>query len=393
MLLTTLIAPDNHFALLAILAAVAWLGVTGDRRGWFKKLSGILVAMSISAVLATVGLIPAASNEQVPVAVYGGILQYFVLLAIPLLLLNVNLKKIKAESGRMLGIFLIGMVGVILGGIVAGLVVPLPHTDAWKLGGILTGTYIGGSMNFMALSTMYGYTSSPLFPSAVMADNIMTNVYLFILLLLPGLRWLANKFAPWQETPEPAPVAVSEKATASISLTEKLLCCLALSAAITALGSWLGGSVQQLTGSDTKLSVLFVTLIAVTLANLFPRWLRPLQEVAFDAGLFMLYMFLAVVGTNADFRQLLSTAPQVFAMVGIIMGIHLLVVLVFGKIFKYSLYEIGLSSCANISGPPVCVPLAAAYKTKSLVTPVILVAILGYAVGNMAGFLVGWVLR
>jgi uncharacterized membrane protein len=393
MMLDTLIAPDNHFALLATLAAVAWLGVTGDRRGWFKKLSGILVAMSISALLASVGLIPAASNERVPVAVYGGILHYFVLLAILLLLLNVNLKKIKAESGRMLGIFLIGAAGVMVGGIVAGLVVPLPHTDAWKLGGILTGTYIGGSMNFMALSTLYGYTSSPLFPSAVMADNILTNVYLFILLLLPGLRWLAAKFVPWREAPAPEPAALAEASATSFSLTEKLLCCLALSAAITALGNGLGGYVQQLTGSDTKLSVLLVTVLAVLLANLFPRWLRPLQEVAFDAGLFMLYMFLAVVGTNADFRQLLSTAPQVFAMVGIVMGIHLLVVLVLGKLFRYSLHEIGLSSCANISGPPVCVPLAAAYKTPSLVTPVILVAVLGYALGNVAGFLVGWLLR
>jgi uncharacterized membrane protein len=390
----TWIAADNHFALLALLAAVAWLGVTGDRRNWFKKVSGILIAMTLSAVLASLKIIPAASNEQVPAPVYGGILQYFVLLAIPLLLLNVNLKKIWAESGRMLGIFFIGAAGVMVGGIIAGLVVPLPHTDAWKLGGILTGTYIGGSMNFMAISTMYDYTSSPLFPSAVMADNILTNVYLFILLLMPSVGWLAKKFVPWrEETQAPVEAAVTVEAGNAISLTEKLLLGLALAAAITALGNWLGGYVQQLTHSDTKLSVLFVTLIAVTLANLFPRWLQPLQTVAFETGLFMLYIFLAVVGTNADFGQLLSTAPQVFLMVGIIMAVHLVIVLIFGRLFKYSLYEIGLSSCANISGPPVCVPLAAAYQTKSLVTPVVLVAVLSYAMGNMAGFLVGWVLR
>lgn len=295
----------------------------------------------------------------------------------------------------MLGIFFIGAAGVVAGGLVAGLVVPLPHTDAWKLGGILTGTYIGGSMNFMALSNMYNYTSNPLFASAVAADNIMTNVYLFLLLLLPGWSWVAKRFVPWQEpaeqvlpgTPETIPTPLN------IPVTEKLLLSMGLSAIIVAAGKFLGAYVQQLAGSDTRPDVLFITVIAVAAANLFPRWLQPLRELAFEAGLFMLYMFLAVAGSNADFSKLLAAAPQVFAMVGIIMGVHLSVVLVLGRWLRYSIYEIGLSSCANISGPPVCVPLAAAYKTRSLVTPVILVAILGYAIGNLAGFFTGWLLQ
>jgi uncharacterized membrane protein len=391
----SLISPEQSFVLLGILALIAWIGVTGDRRGWFKKISGVLVAMTISAILSSLRMLPSAAEGHIPVAVYDGILQYGVMLAIPLLLIDVNLKKIIRESGRMLGIFFIGAAGVMLGGLVAGWATPLAHAQAWKLGGILTGTYIGGSMNFMALSSMYSFTADPLFASAVAADNILTNVYLFLLLLLPGWQWLTKRFAPWKEPVSALPQEPGAVATtgSSVSLTEKLLLAITVSALLVAVGKLTGGYIQQLAGSDTRPDVLCITLLSVVFVNLFPRWVSPLKEVGFDAGLFMLYLFLAVVGTNADFTQLHKAAPPVFLMVGIIMGIHLLVVLVFGRWLGYSIQEIGLSSCANISGPPVCVPLAAAYGTRSLVTPVILVAILGYAIGNLTGFVVGWILR
>ncbi len=393
-LLQSLILPSNDFLLLGALALIAWIGVTGDRRNWFKKVSGILISMALSGLLVTINVLPSGANDKISVPVYNGILKYFVLLAIPLLLFDVNFKKIKKESGRMLGIFLIGTVGVIIGGIIAGLVVPLPYEDNWKLSGILTGTYIGGSMNFVALSTMFDYTKSPLFSSAVAADNIFTNVYLFLLILLPGVKWIAKYYIKWQEPIETITITpIEETINNNKSFTENALLSLGISALVIAFSIFLSNIVQQYTHTDFKLDVLFITIITVILANLFPKFLKPLQATSFDTGLFLLYMFLAVVGTNADFKQLLTAAPQVFLMVFIIMFVHLTIVLFFGKMFNYSLYEIGLSSCANISGPSVCVPLAAAYKTKSLVTPVILVAILSYAMGNIAGFFVGWLFR
>ncbi len=391
-----LIAPDNNYLLIAVLAAIAWLGVTGDRRNWFRKVSGILVAMFLSGLLASIKVIPSGSDKNITVPVYDFIFKYFVYLAIPLLLFDVNLKKIWKESGRMVLIFLIGAVGVIIGGVVATFLFGFEGDDGWKLSSILTGTYIGGTMNFMALSNAFDFTKNNLFPSAVAADNLLTNAYFFLLLLLPSVKWIARKFIPWKEevagnASADSPQQHQTKGTAGI--TEQLLLSIALSAIIVGTGSFLSSTLAKLIHTDIKMDTLVITIITVIIANAFPAFLQPLKQTAFPAGMFLLYMFLVVAGTNANFSEILTSSPKVFGMVATIMLVHLLIVLIAGKLLRFSLYEIALSSCANISGPAVSVTLAASYKSKTLITPVILVAILGYALGNVAGYLVAWMLH
>ena len=390
----TIINANNHFALLAIIFMVAWFGITGDRRNWFKKVSGVLISIAIMGALTSINLIPSAADESISVPVYNGILDYFVALAIPLLLFDVNFKKIRNESGRMIGIFLIGAIGVIIGALIAGTTVTLAHDAIWKLSGVFTGTYIGGSMNLMALASAFNFTHDPLFSSAVAADNIMTNVYLFILMFIPGVKWIMKLFVKWEEEPPKADekIAVEEKLS-TITLTERLLLSVGVSAAIVAVSKLLGHLIAESTGFDLKLDILLITGFTLLLANLFPKLFKPLLSVSFDLGLFLLYSFLAVIGTNSDFSKLFHYAPEVFLMIAIIISFHFAFIMFFGRLLKYSFYEIGLASCANISGPSVCVPLAASYKTKNLVAPAILVGILGYAIGNVAGFFVGWLLR
>lgn len=392
-----LIAPDNSYLLIAILACIAWLGLRGDRRNWFKKVSGILVAMFVSGLLASTKVIPSGSDKTITVPVYDFIFKYFVYLAIPLLLFDVNLKQIWKESGRMVLIFLVGAVGVVAGGLIAAFIFGFEGDDGWKLSSILSGTYIGGTMNFMALSNAFDFTKNNLFPSAVAADNILTNAYFFLLLLLPSVQWIAKQFIPWKEvTSEEASEKIKQAPVENINragITEQLLLCIGLSAAIVASGIYISSLITTAIHTDIKTDTLIITIITVIIANAFPGFLKPLKQTAFPAGMFLLYMFLVVAGTNANFGAILTGSPKVFGMVATIMLVHLITVLIAGKLMKFSLYEIGLSSCANISGPAVSVTLAASYKAKSLITPVILVAILGYALGNVAGYLVAWILH
>ncbi|MBC8004265.1 MAG: DUF819 family protein, partial [Verrucomicrobia bacterium] len=55
------------------------------------------------------------------------------------------------------------------------------------------------------------------------------------------------------------------------------------------------------------------------------------------------------------------------------------------KLFKFDVYEVIISSSANIMGPSVAAPMAASLGQKKLITPAILVGILGYVIGTFIG--------
>ena len=100
---TTLIAPDNHWALLAILFGATFLAIWLEQKyKWASKISGAVITLAIAILLVNVHVIPAASHVYDDI-VWG----YAVPMAIPLLLLQTNIRKIRKETGRFLLIFLI----------------------------------------------------------------------------------------------------------------------------------------------------------------------------------------------------------------------------------------------------------------------------------------------
>ena len=106
--MATLIGQDDTFGLLMVLLLAAAIGIVGERKRWFGKISGIIITISITAILATLNVIPSASSQEIDVPVYDWIFGHIVPLSIPLILFNVGLRRVIRESGRLLGVFLVG---------------------------------------------------------------------------------------------------------------------------------------------------------------------------------------------------------------------------------------------------------------------------------------------
>ena len=137
--------------------------------------------------------------------------------------------------------------------------------------------------------------------------------------------------------------------------------------------------------------VHFLCIITLV-ANIFPDYLENLQQVAFDTGMLFLYLFLAVIGAACDLTVLLDTSLLILAFVSITLIIHLLLILIAGRLLGVSLEEILVASAANIGGPSIAAPMAAQLGLRSLVTPGILVGILGYLIGTFLGLGTGLLL-
>lgn len=142
--MNTLIHSDNTWALWAILVGVAALSIWLEQRfRWAAKVTGCVIALIAMMLLSNFGVIPTES------AVYDTVWDYVVPLAIPLLLFQCNIKRIGRESGRLLLIFLIGSAGTTAGALGGFFLLHNLFPELYKVAAMFTGTYIGGSVNFV----------------------------------------------------------------------------------------------------------------------------------------------------------------------------------------------------------------------------------------------------
>jgi len=388
-----MIAPDNAFALFTILVAASAFGIIGERKNWFFGLSGVIITITITALLVTFGFIPSASDSDLSVPIYDFVFTYLIPISIPLLLFNVQIKRIIKDSGRLLGIFIIGALGIAIGAIIAAQIIDLGE-EGYKIAGAFVGTYTGGSVNFMAVSTTFDFVESPLFPATIAVDVGFTNVYLLILFLLPSLQFVSRFFSPYQaSTIIASPSPIKEAPTSSVTLMEQLAMCFTIAGVLCTIGMWLGPIVANWIGTAIHLEVLIITILITLLANILPQLLLPLADVAFEIGMFLMYVFLAVIGAASDIHAIINAAPGILIFAIIMLSIHLIISLIGGKLLGISIQEIMIASSANVGGVSIAAPMAATFGLKKLVTPAILIGILGYVIGTFLGIGTGLFLK
>lgn len=379
----SLITPDNHLVLFAVLVAAATLGIWSEHKKWLKQVSGILITMIVMSVLSMTGVVPVASNPKMKVEVYELIFSYFIPLSIPMMLMGSNIRRIISEGGKLLVAFLIGALGVILGSFLAFYLINL-GPDSGNVAGVISATLIGGSMNFIATGEIMNFSTHPLFSATIAVDNFAANAYILLMFAVPSMTFLARFFVkPKVENletidrntnEEPYPITIERIAIVAM-----------IAAAIASAGNLLSEIIQKIYATRMSTSILLITVMAVLMANLFPKYLKKIEDTAFAIGLWMMYIFLAAIGASTNLADMLHVGPAVLGFYLIIMFFHFIFLVSLSKLFKFDVYEVIISSAANIMGPSVAAPMAASLGQKKLITPAILVGILGYVIGTFIG--------
>lgn len=381
--LTTVQSPFIIWTILLALSAFAfWFETT--RIG--KHISGPAILIVLAFLLSELKIIPKSSS------VYETIWDYFLPIAIPLLLFQANLKTIVSESGRLLVIFLFGALGTFLGAILAYKFFDLGAYSA-EFTGIFTATYIGGSMNFAAVSQALGIQDSNMLSAALAADNIAGTVYLLMLAVLPSISGFARLFTASNSQahniniqPEKTEVDPDNKEAPFTVLY--LTTALALSVGICAFADLVSTMVGL-----TSITMLLITSFTVLLATAAPKSMKKLAGGDRHIGMLIMYLFMVSVGAGADVNQLINLAPVFLLFAGTIISVHFLIITFAGKALKYRFEEVLTASNACVLGPPAAAALAAARGWDHLITPAILIGTLGYTIANFLGVIVSKILQ
>lgn len=379
----SLITPENHLVLFAVIVGAAALGIWSEHKKWLGQVSGILVTMIVMSILSMSGVVPVASNPNVKVEVYELIFSYFIPLSIPMMLMGSNITRIIREGGKLLVAFLIGALGVVLGSFIAFYIIDL-GADSGNAAGVISATLIGGSLNFIATGEILNFSTHPLFSATIAVDNFVANAYILLLFAVPSMTYLSRFFVKPKVENLEAMERNADEVTYPITI-ERIAITVFIAAIIAGAGSLLSDLIQKVYSTRMSTSVLIITILAVLLANLFPKKLKKIEDTAFAIGLWMMYLFLAAIGASTNLADMLHVGPAVLGFYMIILILHFIFLVSLAKLLKFDVYEVMIASAACIMGPSVAAPMAASLGQKKLITPGILVGILGYVIGTFVG--------
>ena len=379
-----------------VIAGTEWL----VRRSFLRHGGTALMVIIFTAIIANFGLLPTSSTDADPVPAYDAIFRTVAPLAIVWLLLKVNLRDILRAGLPIITLFLIGSLGTVAGVIVGMALVDGPERIGplfGPLGGMFTGTYTGGSVNFNAVALRYDVMrEGVLFGGASAVDSIMTTVWMAATIAIP--RWLRpywpKSVRSWVGPADAAPGAADRAPDLGVDEdTERVHPVdLALVLAIGFGTLWVSQRLEAWTAAMgfPIPDILILTVIALILAQF-----RAITDLAGSRtlGLFSVYLFLCVIGAHCDVRALADIGPLGLALLVFtftIVVVHGSITFGAARLLRLDVDIAAVASQANVGGGTSALALARSLGRGDLVLPAVLIGSLGNAVGTFLGL---WVAR
>lgn len=368
-----LIDENNLLAMGAILFGLAWFGFWIDSHPIGQKTSGVIWVLCAAMALSNFDIIPFKAPAYDFV---GGTL---VPLAIPLLLFKADLRMIFRESGMVMITFCIAAVATVIGAVIGFYLIDLGDMGA-KVAGVYSGGWIGGAVNFLAVSQAVQMTPDQ-FSVAISASSVVSILALMGLIAIPSIRWI-TRLVPYEQAVV-ANISTQEEASANkttpiVKLTH-ISGAVALSFAICAVAQTVAEFLDM-----AQYTILFITLITIIVANSMPKLLGAI-EGDFELGMLLMYIFFVAVGAGTDAISFIASAFHLFVYGMIIIIVHLALVLTVARFLKVDLSEAVVASGAALVGPAVTAAIATSKGWKDLVTPGIMCGIFGYVIATFIG--------
>lgn len=386
---------DPTAVLVYLLALIGLIYYVKDQ-SWSQKLFDIVPPVIwvyfLPMISTTLGITPEQSD------LYGWVKTYLLPAALVLLLLSADIKAIAKLGPKALGTMLGGTIGIVLGGVISlaifGSWLPV---DAWQGMAALSGSWIGGSANMVAVGTSIGVRDE-LFGVMIIVDTVVGYGWMGVVIFISAFQARLDKWNKVSESPVSAlsdHLAKSDTQKKEPLSFQSLIFMTAIGVGVGFLCLEAGKALPDLGKVVTSFgwTVILVSLIGLGLS--FTPIARLEKQGASHLGNFFLYLLLATIGAKADLRAI-SEAPM-FLLVGVVwISVHATVLFSVGRFLKAPMFLIATSSQANIGGV-VSAPIVASVYQKGMAPVGLLMGVLGNILGLYFGFLTAqlmeWVSR
>lgn len=372
--------PTQVAALLAaVLAGVFALSRLDAFKKLFEIIPPVLWAYFVPMLLTTFGVTPESN------AAYEWFGYVLLPLALFLLMLTIDLKAIASLGRLALIMLLVGTFGIVIGGPISFIAVGqfIGDPEAWKGLAALSGSWIGGTANMVAIQESVGLDDlGPI----IVVDTVVGYGWMAILLFLSGYQ---KRFNDWVGADTSAMDRVDETLKQldqtrrpTTLATAGIIIGLGFAAAV--LSRILGATMPTI-GDPTIISGgTWAVLIAVT-AGLTLSF-TPMRKLEADGasriGYFALYLLLTGIGAQGNLTAVLD-AP-LYLLAGVVwLSIHIVLLFLAAKTLKAPLFFVATGSMANVGGA-ASAPIVAGVYHPAMAPVGLLMAVAGYVLGIYA---------
>ena len=351
----------------------------------FKYAPPIIWIYFLPMLSSGIGIIPTDSS------LYSWTSKYLLPPALILLLLSSNVKILSTLGSKAIGTMLFGTLGIVLGGPISLLIFGsfLPE-DAWMGLAALSGSWIGGSANMVAIGKSIG-TSDNLFGNMIVIDTVVGYGWMGIVILISGHQKRIDK---WNNADtriiDELNIKMNTEDLKRPTSFNDLLTIVVVSLFFGLFSLELGKFIPDLGKVITSFgwTIILVSLIGISLS--FTRLSELNNAGASHVGNLFLYILLGTIGAKANITQI-ADLPYYIAVGVLWIFIHAIILFFGGRLLKAPMFLIATSSQANIGGV-VSAPIIATVYKKSLAPVGLLMGVIGNIIGIYAGLFTAWLL-
>ena len=372
----------------AVLGVVFWLSSIPRLEKLFEVTPPVIYAYFIPTISTTIGITPSASP------VYDWMIRYLLPVALVLLMITIDLKSVAKLGGMALVMVIAGTVGIVIGAPVTMAVFgPFLPEDAWMGLAALSGSWIGGTANMVAIAESVGTPDSLMGP-VIVVDTVVGYGWMGVLLFFSGWqhRWDRRINAHTEALEETnRRLAEAEEHRHPVEL-QWIAAIVGIGFAGAVLAVWLGETMPTL-GDPTIIShTTWAVLIVVTVGLLLSFTpIRRLEEHgASRVGYLALYLLLTAIGAKADLAAVLA-APAFLAAGVLWIAIHVAILVVVARLIRAPLFFVATGSMSNVGGA-ASAPVVAGVYHPAMAPVGLLMAVVGYVLGIYAALGAAWLL-
>jgi len=343
----------------------------------FEFLPAIIWIFITPIILSNLNVIPRSSP------IYTTFRSFAVPMFIVLMLLDIDIRQAMRVAWRGAAVMVLGAFGIVVGAVIAfALFRSGVPEGTWMGFGALAGSWIGGTGNLAAVADALD-TPGEMVGMVVLVDNIVYVVY--FPLIIGCKRW-AKQFNRFTQVPPEAEAHFTEAA----QQVEKKSHEVHFRDALTLLGFGfvaILGATQlarvfpeiQPVFTERTWAILLVTTFGIAMSA------TKLKDVPGTEPLSMtfVYIYMTMMGAQADLREL--GGAQWFIIAGFIcITIHLVFIVAGARLFRIDVSMAAVASVSSVGGA-ASAPVAAGFHREELVPVSIMLALIGYALGNYLG--------
>lgn len=271
---------------------------------------------------------------------------------------------------------------------------------------MITGSYIGGSVNLAAMASQYA-AGADVTAATTVADNLLMAAYFFVLIAISGSAFFRKHYShPMIREVESSAEGQEAKTQAAAFWSRKEISLkdiafnLAYSVSVVFASQLIAGLfssaeadgifmqfVDKFLGSQ-YVWITTLSVVAATFADKKVKEMSGSQEI----GTYLIYMFLFVIGVPANIHTVITQSPLLLVLTAIVVCTNMLFCFVGAKLLKFNLEDAIIASNANIGGPTTAAGMAISQGWTTLVGPAMLSGTFGYVIGNYMGTVVAIVL-